>query len=119
MLPLALPSAIYLSCRPVDFRKSIDGLSGEVRDFLGQDPADGSLFVFYNRRRDRLKMLWWEGDGFWLFYKLLEAGTFQLPQAALAAGAGGCALSAEQLHLILSGVQLESVRWRKRYRAAA
>ena len=118
MLPVAVPARIYLSTRPVDFRKTFDGLSGEVRDFLGKDPADGSLFVFYNRRRDRLKMLWWEGDGFWLFYKLLEAGTFQVPQAS-SPGTTACALSAEQLHLILSGVQLESVRWRKRYRVAA
>jgi transposase len=118
MLPVAIPARIYLSTRPVDFRKTFDGLSGEVRDFLDKDPADGSLFVFYNRRRDRLKMLWWDGDGFWLFYKRLEAGTFEVPLDSASAGAA-CALSTEQLQLILSGVQLASVRWRKRYREAA
>jgi transposase len=118
MLPLAISARIFLSTRPVDFRKTFDGLGGEVRDFLGRDPADGSLFVFYNRRRDRLKMLWWEGDGFWLFYKRLEAGTFEVPLDS-ASCVAACVLSAEQLQLILSGVQLGSVRWRKRYRMAA
>ena len=109
------PSAIYLSTRSTDMRKSIDGLSGEVQDYLGRNPVDGSLFVFLNRRRDKIKMLWWERDGFWVFYKRLEAGTFQLPQAPEGEERQWM-LSAPQLQLILSGVDLQSVRMRKRYR---
>jgi transposase len=112
------PSAIYLSARATDMRKSIDGLSGEVQDYLGRNAVDGSLFVFLNRRRDKIKMLWWERDGFWVFYKRLEAGTFQLPQAP-EGEERQWVLSAAQLQLILSGVDLLSVRMRKRYRIAA
>ena len=113
------PSAIYLSTRPTDMRKAIDGLSGEVQDYLGHDPVDGSLFVFLNRRRDnKVKMLWWELDGFWIFYKRLDSGTFQLPQAT-ADAERQWVLSGQQLQLILSGVDLRSVRQRKRYRIAA
>lgn len=118
MLGIEGPSAIYLSTRPTDMRKSIDGLSGEVQDYLGRDPVEGSLFVFLNRRRDKIKMLWWERDGFWIFYKRLEAGTFQLPQADQS-DQRRWVLSGPQLQLILSGVDLHSVRMRKRYRFAA
>lgn len=113
------PSAIYLSTRSTDMRKSIDGLSGEVQDYLCRNPVDGSLFVFLNRRRDKIKMLWWERDGFWVFYKRLEAGTFQLPLPAPEGEERQWVLSAAQLQLILSGVDLQSVRMRKRYRIAA
>ena len=116
MTGLSLPARIFLSTRATDMRKSIDGLSGEVLDYIGHDPAAGGLFVFYNRRRDKLKMLWWEQDGYCVLYKRLEAGTFQMP---LFEGAEtGIALSGDQLHLILAGIDLESVRRRKRYRVA-
>jgi len=113
MFPLAFPPSVYLCTRPVDFRKAFDGLCGEVRDYLKRDPLDGSLFVFYNKRRDRLKILLWDNDGFWLFYKRLEIGTFQLPRTETLHTAH--AISAEQLHLILSGIDLRSIRHRKRY----
>lgn len=99
-------------------RKSIDGLCGEVSEYLGGEPTDGNLFVFYNRRRDKLKMLWWDRDGYWLFYKRLEAGTFEVPCEQQAQG-GRWALSPQQLGLILAGVELRSVRMRKRYRLSA
>ena len=102
MLAFSNSSAIYLSIRPVDFRKQFDGLCGEVQDFLGKDPQDGNLFVFYNKRRDRLKMLWWQPDGFWLFYKRLEAGTFQVPHVR--PEDKSCLLAPEHLQLILSGI---------------
>lgn len=79
MFGLTAPAAVYLSTRPTDMRKAMDGLCGEVSDYLGDEPTDGSLFVFYNRRRDKLKMLYWDRDGYWVFYKRLEAGTFELP----------------------------------------
>jgi len=115
VLGLTLPGVVYLSTKPTDMRKSIDGLCGEVTDYLGGRPSDGSLFAFLNRRRDKLKMLWWDRDGYWVLYKRLEAGTFELP-AAPGDDVRRWQLSAEQLHLILAGVELGSVRMRKRYR---
>ena len=113
MLALNACSEIFLSSRPVDFRKQFDGLCGEVLDFMGRNPHDGSLFAFFNRRRDRMKLLWWQNDGFWIFYKRLEAGTFQMPGDS--GGSAGIHLSSSQLQLILSGVELTSVRMRKRF----
>jgi transposase len=117
MLAFSSTSAIYLSSRPVDFRKQFDGLCGEVLDFMGRDPQDGSLFVFYNKRRDRMKLLWWQSDGFWLFYKRLEAGTFQIPGNV--SGGQSVHLTPDQLQLIISGIDLASVKRRKRYNMAA
>jgi transposase len=105
--------AIYVHTRPVDLRKGFDGLSGIVRQEFQTDPLDGSLFLFFNRRRDRLKILHWDGTGYWLYYKLLEAGTFET-----IAGEGPRAqIDATQLAMLLGGVSLTSAR-RKRYRRA-
>jgi transposase len=92
-------------------------LCGEINDYIGTDPLSGSLFVFYNKRRNRIKMLLWDVDGFWLLYKRLEQGTFEIPQ--ITPGACSVSLSGEQLQLILSGIELSSVRHRKRYKKAA
>ncbi len=97
-----------------DMRKGFNGLSGIVREELGADPADGSLFIFINRRRDRMKLLHFDGGGFWLYYRLLEAGTFE----ELKARRGSCQLQidATELSMLLSGVSLtSSKRRRKRY----
>ena len=74
-----LPAAVrvFLCTKPTDMRKGFDGLQGMVREFLGQGPLSGHLFLFLNRRRDRIKMLWWDRDGLVIWYKRLEAGTFQ------------------------------------------
>jgi transposase len=114
---LTLPANMFLSSRATDMRKSIDGLSGEVQEHLGYNSLDGSLFVFYNRRRDKIKLLFWDKDGYWVLYKRLEAGTFQMP--AIQNNAKSIALDSEQLQLILSGIDLASVRHRKRYRIAS
>lgn len=113
MVPFSIPYTIFLSVQPVDFRKSFDGLSGEVTNYLGMNPEDGSLFVFYNKRRDRIKMLLYEDDGFWLLYKRLEQGSFQFPTDHCSDTS--YSLSQNQLHCILSGIDLHSVRFRKRY----
>ncbi len=113
MMGLTLPGSIFLSTRATDMRKSIDGLCGEVRDFLGCDTMDGTLFVFYNRRRDKIKLLFWDRDGYWVFYKRLEAGRFQMP--LVSAGATRISLDSSQLQLILSGIDLASVRRLKRF----
>ena len=105
---------IFVCLQPTDMRKAFDGLSGLVERQLREDPLSGALFLFCNRRRDRLKLLYWDGDGYALWYKRLEAGTFQLPAAD--AEATHVALSHGDLRLLLDGVDLTSIRRRKRYR---
>ena len=77
MLNPSTSGKIYVYTAATDMRKGVNGLSGMVRSELEADPTDGSLFVFINRRRDRMKMLYFDGGGFWLYYRLLEAGTFE------------------------------------------
>ena len=95
---------------PADMRKNFDGLAAIIETHA-QDPLSGSLFLFRNRRGDRLKILYWDEDGFALWYKRLEQGTFQLP----AAEQDRIQLSSTELAMILDGVDLASIRRRKRY----
>ena len=95
---------IHLATRPADFRKSIDGLSGEVRRVLEADPASGHVFVFHNRRRTALKLLWWDRGGFCLLYKRLEKGRFRLPQ--FHSETVGVELSKADLEALVEGLQL-------------
>ncbi len=119
-----LPASVrvFLCTRPTDMRKSFDGLQGMVREFLGQDPLSGHLFLFLNRRRDRVKILLWERDGLVIWYKRLEAGTFQQldPTACAGSSSGeaGMELTTTELTLLLTGVDLASARRRKRYARA-
>jgi transposase len=110
---LSLPSAvrIWLATRPTDMRKSFDGLAEVVRQQLERDPLSGQLFVFRNKRGDRVKLLYWDEDGFVIVYKRLEAGTFRFP----AADAGGVEIRAADLQMLLDGVDLASVRRGRRY----
>jgi transposase len=110
MLSLGPGTRIWLCLAPTDMRKSFDGLAALTRQVLGQDPLSGHLFVFVSRRADRLKALWWDGDGYALFYRRLERGTFGLP----AAGGESVTLSAAELAMLLEG--LEPVRTRRRKR---
>lgn len=114
MLTLALPTQVFLSTEPADMRRGFDGLAALVRDGLGRDPLSGSLFVFRSRRGDRLKLLWWDDDGYALWYKRLEEGTFRFP--AVSAGQTGVEIRAADLALILDGIDLDSVKRSKRYR---
>lgn len=114
---LSVPSSvpIFLYTQPTDMRKGFDGLSGIVRGEFGADPLDGSLFLFVNRRRDRIKILHFDGSGYWLYYKLLEAGTFEV-----IASEGHCVqIDATQLAMLLGGVSLVGARRRKRYHRAS
>jgi transposase len=81
MLSLPLPVRIYLCTSPVDLRKSFDGLAQLVREFLAIDPLSGHLFVFRNKRGDRLKLLYWESGGYTIIYRRLEIGVFRFPTA--------------------------------------
>lgn len=111
---LSLPSSvrIWLATRATDLRKSFDSLAELVRQQLGSDPLSGQLFVFRNQRADRIKLLYWDEDGFVILYKRLEAGTFRFPVAAPA----GVEIRAADLQMLLDGVDLESVRRQRRYR---
>jgi transposase len=117
MLSLPPQVPVFLCTRPTDMRKSFDALMALAQEHLSRDVLAGGLFVFVNRRRDRIKILVWEGDGLSIFYKRLEAGTFQVPAAS--ARSGGIELDAAELAMLLSGVDLRSVRRLKRYRRTA
>ena len=114
MLNLSSVVKIYVYLPPTDMRKGFNGLSGIVRSQFEADPTDGSLFVFINRRRDRLKLLHFDGGGFWLYYRLLEAGTFE--ELTAAGDSRQLQIDATQLAMLLAGVSLvASHRRRKRY----
>ena len=117
MLSLPLPVRIFLCTRHADMRRSFDGLAQMVREFLGADPLSGHLFVFRNKRGDRVKLLYWDSDGLAIWYKRLEEGTFRFPAAS--AEGQGIEIRAADLAMLLDGVDLESVRRRKRYRRPA
>ena len=70
---------VLIANEPVDFRKTFDGLCGVVREALGEDPLSPALFVFRNRRADQIRILWWDRNGFALWMKRLERGTFRFP----------------------------------------
>jgi transposase len=112
---------IFVCTKPADMRKSFDGLSGMVQEFLGQDPLSGHQFLFFNKRRDHAKILLWDRDGFLIVYKRLEAGTFQnldpVSTGQISGSAGG-ELSVTDLTLILSGIDLTTARRRKRFSRA-
>lgn len=117
MLSVTPTAAIYVYTRPTDMRKGFDGLCGIVRQELGSDPLDGSLFLFINRRRDRVKILYWDRDGLALWYKRLEAGSLEGIESG---DSPSVQIDATQLAMLLSGVSLEAAKQRrKRYRQAA
>jgi hypothetical protein len=119
MLTLAHNTRIYVYRPATDLRKSFDGLTGLVRSAFRTDPRDGSWFLFFNKRRDRLKILAWEPDGFSIWYKRLEAGSFE-PLRGLGSAdtlaADALELDATALTLLLSGVNTTAPR-RKRFAA--
>ncbi len=116
MLNFSNDIKIYAYTPPTDMRKGFNGLSGIVREEFQADPADGSLFIFINRRRDRMKLLHFAEGGFWLYYRLLEAGTFE----ELKPRDGSCRLQIDttQLAMLLSGVSLAASRKRRKRFAA-
>jgi transposase len=109
MLALTGATRIYLYRPPCDMRKSFDGLCGLVRSELGVDPLSGSLFVFCNRRRSMVKLLYWDHDGFALWYKRLEKGCFSLPRISATDGR----IDRRQLSMLVEGVVAKKMS--KRY----
>jgi hypothetical protein len=124
MLTWSTSLRVFACLEPTDMRKSFDGLCGIVEQHLGQNVESGQLFLFFNRRRDRLKVLQFAGDGLTIFYKQLARGTFEMPRTVptIAAENGAPARSVEMrvrdLALLLEGIDLSSVRHRKRWRRA-
>jgi transposase len=113
MLGLASESKFLLYSEPTDMRKSFDGLSGVVQNHLEINPRSGQVFVFINKTRDKIKLLHWTGSGFMLYYKRLEAGTFELPKYDKSIGS--IALSYAQMVMIMDGLSIKNVVQRKRY----
>ena len=115
---LSLPSTvrIFLCTTPADLRYSFDSLMGLTQKIFEQDPLSGHLFLFLNRRRDRIKILFWDHDGLAIFYKRLEVGCFQMP--SLSGDEQSVELDYSQLAMLLGGIDLTTARRRKRYRRA-
>ena len=114
---IALPPQIriFLYRSPTDMRKSFNGLLGLTESALKPDPLSGSLFVFVNRRRDRVKILYWGQTGYCIWYQQLQKGTYQLPRHESLDGQEAVELSRSELSLILDGIDLASVRQRPRF----
>ena len=112
-----MAARIHLCVAPADMRRGFDTLAAMVKDFLGHDPLSGHLFLFVSRGRDRLKILQWESDGFCLWHKRLEEGTFRLPRVD--ADQASVELKASELAMLLEGIDLRSIKRTKRFSRAA
>ena len=129
MLTLPPRVKVFAAVAPTDMRKSFDGLVGIVEKELGQNVEDGDLFLFFNRRRDRLKVLYFTGDGLVILYKKLERGTFEILRASRGTDTVVCSrdgspsssapclsLRGQELTLLLEGIELSSVKHRRWWR---
>jgi len=115
MIALAPQIRVFLYRVPTDMRKSFHGLIALTESALKQDPLSGSLFVFFNRRRDRIKILYWGQTGFCIWYQQLQQGTYQLPSEDALKGQETVEVTRSQLSLILDGIDLTSARQRTRF----
>jgi transposase len=97
---LSFNTSIWLYPNPIDFRKQIDGLVMLIADYLQLNPTSGQLFLFRNRQANKIKLLWWDRNGFWLCYKRLEKGRLQFPKIQDEV----MSLTSEQLSWLLSGL---------------
>ena len=115
---LTLPSSVrvFVARTAVDFRKSHDGLYGIVVNTLRQDPMSGHLFVFFNKRRDRIKILLYDGSGLWLFYKRLERGVYESADH-LAGDGASIEIDMARLQMLLQGIDLRKSKIRRRFGA--
>jgi transposase len=118
MLMLPPSVRVFVAVGPVDLRKGFDGLAAIARHSMPEDPFSGHLYVFFNRVRDRAKLLWWDRSGFCIFYKRLEKGTFRF---SLEPGLGQShvEMEAPELALLLEGLDLKGARRRPRWSPGA
>jgi len=115
MIALSPQVRVFLYRKPTDMRKSFHGLVALTESALKQDPLSGSLFVFLNRRRDRIKILYWGQTGFCIWYQQLQQGTYQLPSHESLEDQDTLEVTRSQLSLILDGIDLTSARQRRRF----
>jgi transposase len=113
---LSFPSRvrIFVASEPQDLRKGFDGLAAATRQVIREDPLSGHLFVYLNRRRNKAKLLIWEPGGYWLLYRRLERGRFQLPQDPLP-GRRHVVMESAELALMLEGIDLRGAKRRDRW----
>jgi len=113
MLHLSVGCRYFLYNGATDMRKGFDSLCGIITASMKQDALNGSVFIFFNKRHNQVKLLLWEGDGFAIYYKRLEKGTYEVPIDS--GNNTSVSITHLQLQLILQGISLTSVRHRKRY----
>jgi len=113
MFTISSDNRFHLYVRPTDMRKSFDGLSGLISESLSSMPVSGDVFIFVNRRRDKIKLLHWQGAGFTLYYKRLEEGTFEVPAYGLEVFS--IELSYTQMVMLIDGLSIKNIKKRKRY----
>ena len=118
MIPVGPATRIYLAVGATDLRQGFEGLSDQVQHRFQEDPLSGHLFVFANRKRTRIKLLYWDGSGLWVCAKRLAQGCFSWPQTT-EQRTGALRILAEELTLLLSGIDLEKTRARDWWRRAA
>ncbi len=104
----------HLYLEPTDMRKGFNGLCGLVRSQMSGDPTDGKVYIFINRRRDKMKILVWESSGFILYYKRLEVGTFEWPKHSVESNK--IVINWETLVLMFQGIKLTKIQRKKRYK---
>jgi len=113
LLSLSPSRCYYLHNGATNMRKGFNGLSALIRAELGHNPLSGNVFIFFNRHRNQVKLILWEGDGFGIFHKRLERGTFELPKTT--EQSKDAVIAWQDLQFILQGIDLTSIRFRKRY----
>ena len=117
MIHLPASVRVYLCMTPCDMRRSFDGLDALVVSVMQMDAFDGHLFAFSNRRRERVKILWWDRDGFAIWAKRLEEGTYAMPFSD--GSEAGREITAPDLGALLSGIDLSQAKRRKRYQRSS
>jgi transposase len=115
MLTLPASIRVFVAVAPADFRKGFDGLAQLTREVIEHDPLSGHFFVFANRRRDRVKILYWDRDGLAIWMKRLEKGRFAWPSL----GAKSVEWSGVELAAVLGGIDLNETKKRPRYQVCA
>jgi transposase len=108
MLSVPSQTKIYLAAGATDMRRGFNGLQGQVANVLQQDPLSGHLFLFVNRRRDKLKIIYWDQDGLAIWYKRLESGRFQVPE--FRPDQTHLEIKSDELMMLLRGIDLKSRR---------
>lgn len=108
-----LPRTLYVATEPVNMHLSFDRLAGIVRQHLGGEPRGEAAYVFHNRRRTLVKILWHDGSGYWVFYKRLDRGSYRIP-LAIPQGARRVQASRREVALLLEGIDLRALRAARR-----